>query len=182
MKNIGIISRTQIINNKEFIGCYSNYIKKLKDKANVFIIPNGSINEIKIMDALIAPGGDDISSFDREVLDYAIDNDIPYLGICLGMQLFGNKIAPIDNHYLKKHTVYIKTDSLLYKIYKTNELLVNSRHHDRVIDTAYNVSAISDDGVIEGIEVPNKKFIIGVQWHPEDLNNDSLFEYFINIL
>ena len=47
MKNIGIISRTQIINNKEFIGCYSNYIKKLKDKVNVFIIPYGSINEIK---------------------------------------------------------------------------------------------------------------------------------------
>ena len=45
----------------------------------------------------------------------------------------------------------------------------------------FKVTAYSDDGVIEGIEyIDNEHFIIGVQWHPEDLDNmRSLYNYFL---
>lgn len=181
MKKVGILSRTQLINGKEFIGCYINYINKLKDKVQVYIIPFNHFEEVKLMDGLVAPGGDNVSDFDRKVFDYAINNDIPYLGICLGMQVMGN-LDKVDNHYLHQHFVNIKKDSLLYKIYKKDKISVNSRHHEKVINTNYNVCAISDDGVIEGIEVKDKKFILGVQWHPEDLSDSVLFDYFINVL
>ena len=56
-------------------------------------------------------------------------------------------------------------------IYLDKEVTVNSFHHqviDRVADN-FIVNAISDDGLIEGIECGN---IIGVQWHPEKVNDD----------
>ena len=44
------------------------------------------------------------------------------------------------------------------------------------------INAISEDGIIEGVEYPNKKFIIGLQWHPEyliDENSKKIREAFI---
>ena len=179
MKKIGIISRSQNINDKEFIGCYINYVKKIKNKAYAFIIPYDSdISILKFVDGIIAPGGDSVSKFDKDVFKYALDNNVPYLGICLGMQVMG-KLSNIDNHYLKEHEIYIKKDTLLYSIYKKNKMIVNSRHHEIVINTNYLVSAISDDNQIEAIEVKNKKFILGVQWHPEDLEDEVIFDNFI---
>ena len=182
MKKIGIISRSQSIKNKEFIGCYINYVKKIKNKAYAFIIPyDSNINILKLVDGIIAPGGDNVGKFDKDVFKYALDNDIPYLGICLGMQVMG-ELDKIDNHYLKEHIICIKKDTLLYKIYNTDKLIVNSRHHDRVVKTKYMVSAISSDNIIEAIEVMNKKFILGVQWHPEDMIDSKIFDYFIKSL
>ena len=47
------------------------------------------------------------------------------------------------------------------------------------------ISAVSKDGIIEGIEDNSKKFFLGVQWHPESLkdsNSYNLIKYFINSL
>ena len=52
---------------------------------------------------------------------------------------------------------------------------VNSVHND-IVDFEMNdlvINAISDDGVIEGVEYPNKKFILGLQWHPEYLRDEN---------
>ncbi len=184
MKIIGIISKSQIINNKKFIGCYVNYFKKTCKK-NIYpiIIPEDSdILILSICDGIIMPGGDSVSEFDKKVLEYVIKKDIPYLGICLGMQVMGDKLKYVNNHYLKKHIVNIKKDTLLYDIYKSNKISVNSRHHEAVENTKYFISAVSNDNTIEAIEIKNKKFILGVQWHPEDLENDSLFNYYISKL
>ena len=50
-----------------------------------------------------------------------------------------------------------------------NEVYVNSIHHQAIKDLGTNciISAKSLDGIIEGIEMPNKKFVMGLQWHPE---------------
>ena len=184
MKIVGIISRSQLIGNKEFIGCYTNYVKKIKkDNIIPIIIPeNSELSILSICDGIISPGGDSVSEFDRLVLDYVIKKDIPYLGICLGMQVLGSKLNFINNHYLKEHYVYIKRDSLLYDIYKCDHITVNSRHHEAVTSTKYFVSALSQDNIIEAIEIKNKKFILGVQWHPEDLESNTLFNFFTNKL
>jgi putative glutamine amidotransferase len=120
-----------------------------------------------------------INNYDRFIYDFCLKKDIPYLGICLGFQVMTDKIEIVDNHYNKYHKIYINKDSKLYKIYNKELLFVNSRHHYRVVKTNNFISAKSIDGVIEAIEVLNKKFIVGVQWHPEDLNDELLFNEFI---
>ena len=52
-------------------------------------------------------------------------------------------------------------------------LRVNSRHHQAVKDLGRGlaVSARAEDGLIEGIELPDRKFVVGVQWHPESLSD-----------
>ena len=64
-------------------------------------------------------------------------------------------------------------------------ILVNSKHRYHVTETnKFKVSAYSEDGLIEAIEMPNKKFVLGVQWHPEkmyyyDENADKIFKRFV---
>jgi putative glutamine amidotransferase len=69
------------------------------------------------------------------------------------------------------HSVKIMKDSILYGILQTEEIKVNSYHHQAVRNIAegYKVAALSKDGIIEAIESVNHSFIVGVQWHPEIL-------------
>ena len=78
------------------------------------------------------------------------------------------------------HIVKIKKSSNLYKITKSEEMFVNSAHHQSVDDLGkgLEVNSFTEDGVIEGIENPNQKFCIGVQWHPEFLIDNKDLEIF----
>jgi putative glutamine amidotransferase len=69
------------------------------------------------------------------------------------------------------HQVSIEPGTLLAQIAGTNTWQVNSRHHQAVKKLARNlrVSAVdAQDGTIEAIEHPGKRFVLAVQWHPED--------------
>lgn len=111
----------------------------------------------------------------------------PILGICAGIQeinvIFGGSLNQlIVNHELKdqsKHKVKLHENSFLYKVYNTDYIEVNSYHKQSIKDLApnFNITAISDDGTIEGIEKDN---IIAVQWHPEALRDIKFFKEFIN--
>ena len=64
---------------------------------------------------------------------------------------------------------------------------VNSFHHQSVMKSEsypFEVTAYSDDGIIEGIEKPELTYFVGVQWHPERMMQDpkmrGLFETFVN--
>ena len=60
-----------------------------------------------------------------------------------------------------------------------HSLLVNTMHHQAIACVAdpLQVSAVSGDGLVEGLEDPSRRFYLGVQWHPEYLdNNVPLFE------
>ena len=79
---------------------------------------------------------------------------------------------------------------MLASILKKEELEVNSRHHDYVIQTDLDVVATSTD-VIEAVEDNEKTFFIGVQWHPEymlafpgpnTVDPKKLFDHFITLL
>jgi putative glutamine amidotransferase len=65
--------------------------------------------------------------------------------------------------------VKLTKNSLLHRICGTDRLMVNSAHHQAVKSVGPDiiVNATADDGVIEGLEDPRKRFCIGVQWHPE---------------
>lgn len=121
------------------------------------------------------------------ILRKAVELDKSILGICRGIQLmnvcFGGTLyqdlptqfeSKIDHHMkppydVAAHTVNIKKDSLLGAVIDKELIGVNSYHHQaiRKLSPKFEISAVSEDGLIEGIFMPDKKFVIGVQWHPE---------------
>ena len=160
---------------------------------------------LSLCDGFILPGGDTWYHLDEVVIDYAIRRDKPLLAICLGMQalskvLSGEKRIGYDNtiknntliNHLEPnkdyvHSVIIDKNSKLYSILGEEKITVNSRHsyHVPELDNAL-VCARSSDGLIEGVELKDKKFIIGVQWHPEsnleDEYSKKLFKAFFHKL
>lgn len=82
------------------------------------------------------------------------------------------------------HTVMISRESVLYSLYKTETLAVNSIHHQavRASGRRFSVSAKAPDGVIEAIESSEFKPFIGVQWHPEWLGESGqvLFRWLVD--
>lgn len=159
-------------------------------------------NILNICSGFILPGGDTWYPLDEIVIDYAIRKDKPLLAICLGMQALSKVISKgketyydntiknstFINHYLPNedyvHEIIINKNSKLFSIIEKTKIKVNSRHkyHVPLMKTNY-ISARSSDGIIEGVELKTKKFIIGVQWHPEsnlsrDLNSIKIFKSF----
>ncbi|MBN1756396.1 gamma-glutamyl-gamma-aminobutyrate hydrolase family protein [bacterium] len=127
--------------------------------------------------------------------------DIPILGICRGFQLlniyFGGTLH--QDFTLRKekcllhrgsdpvvttHKIKITRDSLLWNILKEKEITVDSSHHQILDSIPERVKPVawSEDGVVEAIEIPEKGFCLGVQWHPErinDQNSQTIFRAFI---
>ena len=158
---------------------------------------------LSLCDGFILPGGVTWYQLDEVVIDYAIRRDKPLLAICLGMQalskvLSGEKRIGYDNtiknntviNHLEPnktyvHSVIIDKNSKLYSIIGDVEITVNSRHsyHVPELDNTL-ICARSSDGLIEGVELKDKKFIIGVQWHPEsnleDKHSKKLFKSFFD--
>ena len=147
-------------------------------------------------DAIIKPGAVRIYNYERLIYDYAVCQDMPFLGICAGMQLMAHygkekiennvRNASVINHNLKStyaHGVYIESGSLLHKILGENYIMVNSKHNYHIKDSGSLRKAASTlDGYIEAIENPKCTFQLGVQWHPElikDENSDKIFDAFI---
>ena len=158
-----------------YIGIIPNEISKLKD-----ILDD--------VDGIILSGGDKESTYDYEIIKYVYDNNIPCLGICMGMQemcmLYGGKLEKIDNHY--SNDIYLhEVDIVNSKVYGNKVIKVNSRHHDGIVKTDLAITGVSD--VIEMVEDNHKKFFVGVQWHPEnlydiDVNSKILFDAYVKSL
>ena len=80
------------------------------------------------------------------------------------------------------HTVNIEKDTILYTLYNKGKIAVNSFHHQAVADPGnrFRVTATAPDGVIEAIESREFKSVMGVQWHPECLEEGlPLFEWLV---
>lgn len=136
------------------------------------------------------------------LLAAALHRNIPVLGICGGMQLIAVALgATLIQHIPDScpnalpheqpnprdeasHGVDIQPDTLLARITGgARRIGVNSAHHQAVCTSGRGrVNAIAEDGVIEGIEDPDHRFCLGVQWHPEfgiDPADRTLFKAFI---
>ena len=127
------------------------------------------------------------TSFELGVTKAMLARKKPVLGICGGEQLLnvilgGTLIQHIEDEVTDSllheqpnprntpgHAVKVTPGSLLHKISGSDEIKVNSAHHQAVksVGPGVVVNAVAADGVIEGIEDPRLPFCIGVQWHPE---------------
>lgn len=203
MKKVGIILReNKSISDREIYSINKDLILFL-NKYDVlvieFVIDNISFEKCKLLidecDGIILPGGNKPHKDIFKIIKYLYLKNKPTLGICLGMQelaiFYNGKLSRLNSfiHQSNKtyvHEVIISENSLLYKIMGKKRITVNSRHHDYISYTEASRVAYSKDYIIEAIEIPNKKFMIGVQWHPEslyfDFYSNKLFDYFINIL
>ena len=159
-------------------------------------------NILSKLDGIILPGGSKWYEFDEYICEYALDHDIPLLGICLGMQTISyidNRKArvpkfktyindsEIDHNQLGPeyvHAVNLRKGSKIYELLGQDTIMVNSRHSYNIGEenNEFKVYAYSSDGIPECIE--NGKNAMGVQWHPElmaeyDKNNQELMKYFV---
>ena len=195
---------------------HAGYQQRLKVKI-VWIdseeITSDSVVEIlKNIHGIIVPGGFGYRGVEGmiETCRYARENDVPFLGICLGMQVavieFARNVCKFanansgefskENPYnvidlmpdqmgnipkggtmrLGSYPCYIKKDSMMYNAYKQD--VINERHRHRyefnnkfrdiMVKKDLLISGTSlNDVIVETIELPDNKFFVGVQFHPE---------------
>ncbi|MFA9558524.1 gamma-glutamyl-gamma-aminobutyrate hydrolase family protein [Evansella sp. AB-rgal1] len=131
---------------------------------------------------------------DRDIMEAILFKEVlglnkPAFGICRGLQLFNvllggtlHQDIPTQFHPaievahkqhppydLPAHVVSIVKDSFLYDIIGSDTLMVNSYHHQGIkqLATPLQPVATAEDGMVEAVIMPGKKFVFAVQWHPE---------------
>lgn len=123
------------------------------------------------------------------LLAAARESQLPTLAICRGLQLANvalggtlvqdiptQRPGPVDHappgrREQRTHTIHLETDSRLAAAIGASVISVNSSHHqalDRVAP-GLSVSATAPDGIVEGAEWSGEWWLLGVQWHPEEL-------------
>ncbi len=142
------------------------------------------------LDGFLFTGGNDVGSSQKRdetesnLLEMAVDQKIPVLGVCRGLQklnvFFGGTLiydltdtcGSPESHVGRNHVVEIKNDTFR-SLLKNDELNVNSYHRHAVtkptLASGLKAFAFSQDGLVEGLYHPELP-IVAIQWHPERKN------------
>lgn len=139
-----------------------------------------------------------LDRMEQILLEKMLEQDKPVLGICRGIQFlnvyFGGTLYQDIEDELKQehhqdhpydhfwHLVDIVPGSPLSEILGKKDIEVNSIHHQAVRDVApsLKIMATTEQGMVEGLYLPGKKYVLGIQWHPEymyqtDENSQKIF-------
>jgi putative glutamine amidotransferase len=124
---------------------------------------------------------------------WAYEDNLPTLGICRGQQLLNvalggslyqdlrhqgvTQVEHSEAHGQGRpaliHRVRLDPESRLAQLIDETSVEVNSLHHQAVkkIATPLTITGRSQDGVVEALESPERRFLIAVQWHPEEIDD-----------
>jgi putative glutamine amidotransferase len=112
---------------------------------------------------------------ERALLAEALRRDLPVFAICRGLQLVnvhlgGTLHQHIENHSEVEHEVVLEEDSLVARAAAAKRYSIQSRHHQAIKDLApgLRATARAGDGIVEAVELDGPRFLLAVQWHPED--------------
>ncbi|MCZ2721047.1 gamma-glutamyl-gamma-aminobutyrate hydrolase family protein [Marinomonas sp. 15G1-11] len=164
---------------------YLDIVDGLIISGGMYDIHPALYNETKIEGELVTK--DSRTQFELALVRGALERDIPLIGICGGMQILAvtkgakliqdiaSEISGSHNHMQPlphdepAHYVNFTPGTKIYHFFGKEKARVNSVHHQSVKDLPAEimVSAISEDQVIEAIEIPSQRFCLGFQWHPE---------------
>lgn len=129
---------------------------------------------------------DERDAVERELIAAALEKDMPILAICRGLQILNvfdggtliQHLPSAERHVqhgvplaTPAHEISIEPGTLLAQIAGAERCQVNSRHHQAAgkIGAHLRVTARdAEDATIEALEWPDKRFVVAVQWHPED--------------
>jgi putative glutamine amidotransferase len=124
--------------------------------------------------------------FELALASAALERDMPVLGVCRGMQMLnvacgGTLLQDLDNELLARHRhtpgvfsdhdVLMEPGSLAARAAGVERLAVRSHHHQAIDELGEEVVATGrcpDDELVEAVELPAKRFALGVLWHPEE--------------
>ncbi len=128
---------------------------------------------------------------EEDLFHIAMESNKPILGICRGIQIFnvflGGTLyqdiplqlgtdsliahSQVSGNAVLSHSIAIEKDSLLFSILAKETIQVNSFHHQAIKDLApsLEVAGTSPDSLIEAVYLRDRRFVLGVQWHPEHL-------------
>jgi putative glutamine amidotransferase len=141
---------------------------------------------------------------ESEVLRQALEKDMPVIGICRGIQFLNaylggtlyqdlpkQRPTNVEHHQTPPydqpvHKVSLTEEGSLFKLLNEETLSVNSYHHQAVKELAegLKIMATSEDGLVEAVEMPAKRFVWAVQWHPEFAykTDDNCMKIFIEFV
>lgn len=140
-----------------------------------------------------------LAALARDMPIFAICRGIQTLNVALGGKLYQDLPSQNPSHLFHQqserqlvrhefsHSIRIERESRLEAIVGATEMLTNSFHHQALHQVAPElvVTARAEDGVIEAAEMPGKRYVVGVQFHPEetaplDEKSRRLFEVFVS--
>jgi len=126
--------------------------------------------------------------FEINLVQAIVKRDKPALFICRGIQVLnvalgGTLIQDLRSSIAHRqraprhhpfHDILLEKDSVLYQLLRRETVRVNSFHHQAIAGLAPGLvaTARARDGVVEAVEYPAKRFILGVQWHPEAMQDE----------
>jgi putative glutamine amidotransferase len=174
-------------------------VSTLLDSVDGLLIPGGLDIHSRRFGEVLHPTvklHEERDDFEMAVVQEAVKRDIPVLAICRGAQILNVALGgslwqdlpgqakeymkaygmPPQEHWHDPasepaHSILIKKASTLFKIQGSESLQVNTHHHQalKAIASGIVVTATAPDGVVEAVELPGKRFVLGLQWHPECL-------------
>ncbi len=186
-----------------------NVIAQLAEQCDGFLLTGGQDVSPKMYGEKKLPVCGECSEerdkMEQLLLSWVLELDKPVLGICRGIQFLNAALegtlyqdlpselpSNLEHHqkppyYVPSHKIEICEDTPLHKLLEKREISVNSYHHQGIkkLSPSLRVMAYAPEGLVEAVYMPDKKFVWGVQWHPEfsyqtDEDSIKIFQAFVN--
>ena len=153
--------------------------------------------QIDLCDGFLLQGGMYSCNYEIEIVKRVLELNKPLLGICAGfnniLRALGTDVL-LDEHKTHdffdkdyRHKIIIDKDSIIYDLLGKEEYEVNSIHSmiatKEIVNSVARSTSYSEEGLVESFQMDDKKFVVGIKWHPEIMHDefvDKLFKMLVD--